>query len=66
MAKQKQIVTRDTIARMLDNPNRKYVETVIGRALLALLEPGRLARFLGHLHLLNLHLPPPGFLPGGA
>ena len=38
MAKQKQIVTRDTIARMLDNPNRKYVETVIGRALLALLD----------------------------
>jgi hypothetical protein len=38
MAKQKQIVTRDTIARMLDNPNRKYVEAVIGRALLALLD----------------------------
>ena len=32
------IVTRDSIARMLDNPNRKYVEAVIGRALLALLD----------------------------
>jgi len=38
MAKQKQIVTRDTIARMLKNPNRKYVETVVGRALVALLQ----------------------------
>ena len=36
--KPKAIVTRDTIARMLENPNRKYVEAVIGRALLALLD----------------------------
>ena len=38
MAKVKQIVTRDTIATMLRNPNRKYVETVVGRALVALLQ----------------------------
>ncbi len=34
----KAIVTHDTIKRMLANPNRNYVETVIGRALLALLD----------------------------
>ena len=38
MGKVKQIVTRDTIATMLRNPNRKYVETVVGRALVALLQ----------------------------
>lgn len=38
MAKVKQLVTRDTIATMLRNPNRKYVETVVGRALVALLQ----------------------------
>lgn len=32
------VVTRDSLKRMLENPNRHYVETVIGRALLALLE----------------------------
>ena len=32
------IVTRDSLAAMLRNPNRAYVETVIGRALSALLE----------------------------
>ena len=37
MSKRK-IVTRDTIRNMLRNDNRKYVETVIGRALLALLD----------------------------
>jgi hypothetical protein len=34
----RKIVTRDTIRNMLRNDNRKYVETVIGRALLALLD----------------------------
>lgn len=38
MAKVKQVVTRDTIRNMLRNDNRKYVEAVIGRALLALLD----------------------------
>lgn len=32
------IVTRDSLAAMLRNPNRAYVEAVIGRALVALLE----------------------------
>jgi hypothetical protein len=32
------IVTRDSLAKMLSNPNRKYVEAVIGRALLSLLD----------------------------
>lgn len=36
--KVKQIVTRDSLRTMLQNPNRKYVETVIGRALVALLQ----------------------------
>lgn len=36
--KVKQIVTRDTLRTMLNNPNRKYVETVVGRALVALLK----------------------------
>lgn len=36
--KVKQIVTRDTLNKMLRNPNRKYVETVVGRALVALLK----------------------------
>lgn len=36
--KQKQIVTRDSIKKMLNNPNPKYVQAVIGRALLALLD----------------------------
>ena len=36
--KAKPIVTRDSIRTMLQNPNRKYVETVVGRALLALLQ----------------------------
>ena len=36
--KVKQIVTRDTIATMLRNPNRRYVEAVVGRALVALLQ----------------------------
>ena len=38
MAKVKQIVTRDSIRNMLNNDNRAYVEAVIGRALLALLD----------------------------
>ena len=40
MAKQriKQVVTRDTLKKMLNNPNRKYVEAVVGRALVALLK----------------------------
>ena len=40
MAKQKikQVVTRDTLRTMLNNPNRKYVETVVGRGLAALLK----------------------------
>ncbi len=38
MAKQKQIVTHDSLKAMLQNPNRKYVETVVGRALVALLQ----------------------------
>lgn len=36
--KVKQVVTRDTLKKMLNNPNRKYVETVVGRALVALLQ----------------------------
>ena len=35
---QKQLVTRDSIKKMLNNPNPKYVQAVIGRALLALLD----------------------------
>lgn len=35
--KVKQIVTRDTLRNMLRNDNTKYVDAVIGRALLALL-----------------------------
>lgn len=38
MAKQKQIVTHDSLKAMLQNPNRKYVEAVVGRALVALLQ----------------------------
>ena len=34
----KALVTRDTIYNMLNNDNRAYVEAVIGRALLALLD----------------------------
>ena len=34
----KQVVTRDSLRTMLRNPNRKYVETVVGRALVALLK----------------------------
>lgn len=34
----RKIVTRDTIRNMLRNDNRAYVEAVIGRALLALLD----------------------------
>lgn len=34
----RKIVTRDTIRNMLRNDNRVYVEAVIGRALLALLD----------------------------
>lgn len=36
--KVKQVVTRDSLRKMLENPNRKYVETVVGRALVALLK----------------------------
>ena len=36
--KVKQIVTRDTLRTMLRNPNPKYVEAVVGRALVALLQ----------------------------
>ena len=36
--KVKQVVTRDTLRTMLNNPNRKYVETVVGRGLAALLK----------------------------
>lgn len=36
--KVKQVVTRDSLRTMLENPNRKYVETVVGRALVALLK----------------------------
>lgn len=36
--KQRQIVTRDTIRTMLRNPNPHYVENVVGRALVALLQ----------------------------
>lgn len=35
--KVKQVVTRDTLRTMLRNDNTKYVDAVIGRALLALL-----------------------------
>ena len=38
MAKVKQVVTRDSLRTMLRNPNRKYVETVVGRGLVALLK----------------------------
>lgn len=36
--KKRQIVTRDTIRKMLRNPNARYVEVVVGRALVALLQ----------------------------
>lgn len=36
--KVKQVVTRDSLRTMLENPNRKYVEAVVGRALVALLD----------------------------
>ena len=36
--KVKQVVTRDTLRTMLCNPNPRYVEVVVGRALLALLQ----------------------------
>jgi hypothetical protein len=36
--KKRQIVTRDTIRTMLRNPNARYVEVVIGRALVALMQ----------------------------
>lgn len=36
--KQRQVVTRDTIRTMLRNPNPRYVEVVVGRALVALLQ----------------------------
>lgn len=36
--KVKQVVTRDTLRNMLRNDNTKYVDAVIGRALLALLD----------------------------
>ena len=36
--KVKQVVTRDSLRTMLENPNRKYVEAVVGRALVALLK----------------------------
>jgi hypothetical protein len=32
------LVTRDSLAQMLRNPNPSYVETVVGRALVALLQ----------------------------
>lgn len=38
MAKTQAIVTRDSLKAMLENPNRNYVELVIGRALVRLLE----------------------------
>ena len=40
MARQKarKVVTRDSLRTMLENPNRKYVETVVGRGLRALLD----------------------------
>jgi len=37
MAKQAKIVTKDSLQQMLDNPNPKYVEAVVGRALSSLL-----------------------------
>jgi len=36
--KVKQVVTRDTLRNMLRNDNTKYVDAVIGRALLAILK----------------------------
>ena len=36
--RQRKIVTRDTIRKMLRNPNARYVEVVVGRALVALLQ----------------------------
>ena len=36
--KVKQVVTRDTLRTMLRNPNPSYVEAVVGRALVALLQ----------------------------
>lgn len=33
--KTKRIVTKDTMREMLSHPNRRYVETVVGRALVA-------------------------------
>ena len=36
--RQRKLVTRDTIRTMLRNPNPRYVEVVIGRALVALMQ----------------------------
>ena len=36
--KVRQLVTRDSLRTMLRNPNRSYVEAVVGRALVALLQ----------------------------
>ena len=38
MAKQPAIVTRESLRTMLQNPNRAYVEKVVGRALVRLFE----------------------------
>jgi len=38
MAKQTKIVTKDSLQSMLDNPNPKYVERVVGKALYRILE----------------------------
>ena len=36
--RQRKLVTRDTIRTMLRNPNARYVEVVVGRALVTLLQ----------------------------